>query len=402
MKNIPILLGAMAFVNSLMALSADPENGNQTGYIIPELKIAVDVPATSVKNQNRTSTCWSFSTLSMIESELLRTLHKEYNLSEMFVIRHVYLQKAERYIRMHGNVTFAGGGEPNDVINAIAQYGIIPEEAYSGLLKDSLKHSHGEMDIALKNYVDDLVSDADKKLEGDWLAGLNSIMDHYLGKIPSKFIYEGREYTPVSFAQSLNLFPEDYVLLSSFSYKTMYQPFVLEVPDNWSWGEVYNTSLNDLIMVIDSALSNGYSVVWSADYSEPGFNYATGLAVVPRELYTTNSKVNDKKLQQYNDTELEKRFFDFKNPVPELEVTDELRQVAFDNYSTTDDHGMHIIGKAYNNNGKPYYLVKNSWGTGNDLQGYLYVTEAYIKYKTISLMVNKNALPGGLRNKLGI
>jgi bleomycin hydrolase len=397
-----LLLETLVFIFLIgnPAFAGHKDDHKKTSTNSSPFTLTIEIPATEVKDQAHTSTCWSFSTLSMLESDILRVQKKAYNLSEMFVIRKVYLEKAERYIRMHGNMNFAGGGEANDVIDVIRKYGIVPEEIYSGLLSDTLKHNHSELDYALKKFVENIISNPDKNLNNHWQSKFNDILDRYLGKIPETFKYQGIQYTPQSFADSLHLNLNNYILISSFNHHPFYKPFILEVPDNWSWGEVYNVPLDEMENIVHYVLTKGSSVVWATDYSEVGFGYNEGMAVAPKVLY--DSKRDETKYSKISENEKEKLFFDLTNPVEELNVTQQNRQVAFDNYSTTDDHGMHIVGEAKDSDGKLYFYVKNSWGTDNIFSGYMYVSEPYYLYKTMSIMVDKTFLPDNIRQKLGL
>jgi bleomycin hydrolase len=380
----------------------EPGNGITEPNKGDNFNLEVKLPSTSVKDQNKTNTCWSFSTLSFLESELLRKTGKKYDFSEMYIVREVYMEKAERYVRMHGGMNFAAGGEPNDVTNIVKNFGLMPESAYSGLKVDSLNHIHFEMDAVLKDYVNTIIRNPDKTLTNVWLEGFNSILDSYLGELPETFVADNKEYTARSYAKSLDIDPDDYVLITSFKYKPYYSSFVLEVPDNWSWGEVYNVPLNELSEITDYALENGYSTTWSADVSEKGFSFKNGMAVAPKILYEPASKSESRMVSKLSNDKRDELFFNLKKPVEELVVTEENRQKAFDDYSTQDDHGMHILGKATDKNGHEYYYVKNSWGTDNPYNGYLFVSKPYFEYKTIAIMLHKDAIPVHIKNKLNL
>jgi bleomycin hydrolase len=348
------------------ALAQDKITGEEYNFTIIK-----DLPATSVKNQSLTNTCWSFSVISMLESELLRMGKDTFDLSEMYVVRHIYEEKAEKYIRMHGTINFSGGGFFHDVINAIDSFGIVPDGTYSGLAEGETIHIHTEMDYDLKKYIEKIVLDMNNKDTSDWRDGFTEILDSCLGILPEEFTFGKVSYTPESFASGLNLDLNDYVEITSFNHHPYYQQFMLEVPDNWAWGDFFNVPLDELIEIISYSVDNGYTVAWSADVSEKGFIWNKGVAVVP--------------------------------DIPEKEITQDLRQEGFDSYATTDDHGMHITGLAVDKMGNKYFRVKNSWGvTGSPYKGYLYASEPYVRYKTIAIMVNKNGIPDDIRQKLHI
>jgi bleomycin hydrolase len=346
-----------------------------------------------VQDQSRTSTCWSFSALSFMESELLRSGKGKHNLSEMFVVRMAYLDKAEKYVRMHGTIEFGEGGAFHDIPQVIRRHGIVPEEVYKGLNYGEEKHNHREMESVLKGMLDAIIKNPQSTLTISWKLAFEAVLDAYLGKTPESFIYEGKTFTPVSFGQSLGLNMDDFIILSSFTHHPFYQSFIFEVPDNWAWGSVVNLPLNDFMEVIDHALLNGYTVGWAADVSEKGFNFKEGLAVVP---------MSDDQLKKKTDETAEKTQTIFDAPGPEKEVTQEMRQKAFDNYQTTDDHGMHITGMVKDQTGKKFYVVKNSWGIkNNDCDGYFYASEAYVRYKTMNIMLHKDAIQKEIKKKLG-
>lgn len=311
------------------------------------------------------------------------------NLSEMFVIRNMYIQKAERYVRYHGSVNFGSGGEPHDVINAIKDYGVIPYEVYTGMPAGQDKPAHGEMDGVLKAMLDVMIKTPDGSLNPNWKAAFIGALDGYLGTPPTNFTYQGKNYTPKSFAQFLGINPDDYVEITSFSHHPFYTRFALEVPDNWADYASYNVTLDELKKITDNALNNNYTVDWASDVSEKGFSFKNGVAIVPQKNYEDMSQAEKDSM--------------FTKPGVEKIITQENRQQAFDNLTTTDDHGMQITGIATDQNDNVYYLVKNSWGTDkNDLGGYFYASVPYFLYKTTGIMVHKNAIPKDIATKLGI
>lgn len=346
---------------------------------------------TPVQNQNQTSTCWSFSSLSFFESELIRMgKGKEFNLSEMFVVRKVYPLKADNYVRMHGKTNFAEGGGFPDVIHVLKHYGMVPEEVYSGKKDPLAPHNHKLLETTLKNILHPASLDETQKLDFAFLHNtVNAVCDEYLGKVPEQFEVKGKTYTPKTYAEAMGLNPNDYVFITSFSHHPFYSPFVLEIPDNWNWQTAYNVPLADLQNLMSTAINNGYTFAWGADVSEKGFMRADGLAIVPETPYAQMTEEERKGLAT--------------KPMKQLAITQELRQKAFDNYETQDDHGMHVVGMVRDQNGTLYYVVKNSWGKeSNQCDGYFYASESYVLYKTTSIMIHKKALSAELAKKLGI
>ena len=345
-------------------LSAQPKNETISGYHFETL---VDLPSTNIKDQHKSSTCWSFSTLSFLESEMIRMGGPQVDLSEMFVVWNCYRAKADRYVRMHGNTNFGPGGAFHDVLWTIRNYGIVPEEVYRGLTIGGSKPVHGEMDDALKSYVERIVANKNQKLSPVWYSTFTDMLNNYLGGVPDKFTYNGKEYSPKSFAKEfVKINPDDYVEIGSFTHHPFYSKFILEIPDNWLWQEIYNVPINEMTEIIDYALANGYTVAWAAE---------------------------DKQLEEV---------YKIDAPGKEKIVTQEMRQTDFDNYTSTDDHGMHITGTAKDQNGTVYYKVKNSWGDYNDYNGYFYVSKPYVALRTIDFMVHKNGIPKNIRTKLGL
>ncbi len=397
------LLGVLLLLPSLHAFSEDnsKEKKEPKGYIFEDI---LELPATSVKDQHRSGTCWSFSGLSLLESEMLRLGKPEVNLSEMFIVWHTYNEKAKKHVRVHGNLNFAAGGAFHDVTNMISKYGIVPESVYDGLEYGEENHVHGEMDRVLREFVDAVIENKNRKLSTAWREAFRKTLDSYLGELPREFEYEGETYTPLSFARDyVGLNMTDYVEITSYTHHPFYSKFILEVPDNWSWDEMYNVPLKDLEEIIDYSLINGYTIAWAADVSEKGFVSSNkGIAVLPAVPEPDMSDAEITRWEELPEREKEKELYQLEKPVPEMEVNQEMRQAAFDNFQTTDDHGMHIIGMAKDQEGKTFYKVKNSWGDYNKYDGYFYVSKPYVSYKTMDIMVHKDAIPPQIREKLGI
>lgn len=376
------LLLAVTWLNAQPPITTNKKDG---GYNFSLKKF---VSTTSVKNQYKSNTCWCFSTQSFLESELMRMGKGSLDLSEMFVVRNMYIQKAERYVRYHGTTNFSPGGEPHDVMNAVREFGLLPMEVYPGNSGSAEKPVHGEMDAVLKAMLDVMIRTPDGSLNLNWKNAFTGALDGYLGTPPDTFTYQGKTYTAKSYAQSLGINPDDYVEITSFTHHPFYTSFILEVPDNWAAEQVYNVPLEDLKRITDNALANNYSVDWASDVTEKGFSYKNGVAIVPAK--------------NIEDMTAEEKDSLFVAPHAEKTITQKTRQEAFDNLTTTDDHGMQIVGMANDQNGNSYYLVKNSWGAENDLKGYFYCSVPYFLYKTTSIMVNKRALPKDILNKLGL
>ncbi|MCG6188547.1 C1 family peptidase [Maribellus maritimus] len=397
------LLFAVVFTalvaNTLFAGNEIKKNKREPGY---EFKDEVLLPATPVKDQYRSGTCWSFSALSFLESEMLRLGKPEVDLSEMFVVWHAYSEKAKKHVRLHGNLNFSAGGAFHDVTNMIREFGIVPESVYDGLEYGEEKHVHGEMDRVLRESVDAVVENKNRKLSTVWHETIDQTLNSYLGELPESFDYKGKAYNPRSFASDyIGLNMDDYVEISSYTHHPFYSKFILEVPDNWSWDKVYNVPLKDLEEIIDYSLNNGFTVAWAADVSEKGFATSNkGVAVLPAAPSEDMSDAEIARWEALSEREKEKELYELKNPVPEMDVTQEMRQLAFDNYQTTDDHGMHIVGISKNQEGKVFYKVKNSWGDYNKYQGYFYASKPYVNYKTMCIMVHKDAIPKKIREKL--
>jgi len=371
----------------------------QDGYeftTVKELKI------TPVHNQSRTGTCWSFSGVAMLEAELLRLGKGEYDLSEMFVVNHSYRDKATKHVRLHGLSEFAEGGSFADVLYVFKHYGAMPREVYAGLEYGEEEHVHGELVRAATGFVKGIITNPNGKLSPVWPKALQGIVDAYLGEIPATFQYKGRQYTPQSFGESLGLNMDDYVSLTSYTHEPFYTSFGMEIPDNWRWALSYNLPLDELMEVFDNAINTGYTVAWGSDVSEAGF-IRDGLATVPDIAAIETSGSDQERWVGLSRTERDAEIRKLATmPCKEVEVTQELRQQGYDNYQTTDDHGMLIYGIAKDQTGKKFYMVKNSWGTNNKYKGTWYASEAYVAYKTINITVHKNAIPQAIKTKLGI
>jgi aminopeptidase C len=356
---------------------------------------------TPVKNQASTGTCWSFSMLGYIESELLRTGKPEVDLSEMFVVYHSYKDKADNYVRRHATANFAEGGSFEDVLYVLKNYGIVPDSEMAGFNYGEEKHRHGELDKLTKAYVDVIVSNPNRKISTAWKAGFTGILDAYLGKVPAEFTFSGRKFTPQTYAQSLGLNFDDYVSLTSFTHHPYYQDFAIEIPDNWRNGTSKNLPLDEFMQVFDYAVNEGYCIAWGSDVSEKGFS-RDGVGVNPEIKLDKLPGSDQAKWLGISQKEMEEKIYKMKGPQTEVQVTAELRQKDFDNYQTTDDHGMVIYGIAKDQNGTKYYLVKNSWGTDSKYKGIWYASESFVKHKTINIIVHKDAIPKNIRKKLNI
>lgn len=387
------MLLLFAFLFSNASISQDQ------GY---KFEKVADLPATSVKNQFSSGTCWNFAGLSFLESELMRLHRGEYDLSEMFIVRYTYLEKAIRYVRYHGHINFSSGGAFHDVTYIIKKYGIVPEEVYPGLNYGTEKHQHGELDAILKAYVDAVIRNHNKELTTAWQRGFEAILDAYLGPVPENFTYKGKKYTPETFAEGLSLNTDDYVTITSFTHHPFYEEFILELPDNWLHGKAYNVPLNELEQIVQYSLKNGYTAAWATDVSEKGFSRSNGLAIVPDFQIESLEGTEQERWERLSQAERDKEIYTFDEPVKEKEITQEIRQIAFDNYSTTDDHGMHITGLYKDQNGTLYYLTKNSWGINNPYDGYWYASSAFFNYKTTNIMVHKNGIPKSIAKKLDL
>ena len=401
MKSYRILVAAAlaAVCASLAAQSRQPAPVSTKDYEFTTVK---EIPVTSVKNQYRSGTCWCFSALSFLESEAIRNKNiKDENLypdfSEMYVIRKAYADRAQKYVRLNGKLNMAAGSDFGDVMEVAATYGLMDQQAYTGMNYGYDLPVQGELDAVLKGYVDAVIKNPNKKLTPVWPKGFEGILDAYLGEVPERFTVNGVSYTPESYRNFYRINTDDYVGLTSFTHHPFYTEFAIEVEDNWRWTTSWNVPLEEFMAVIDNAIANGYTVAWGGDVSEPGFT-RDGLAI----LVDTEAKATSGSDQERWVGKADEQKPAEKKTVKELEVTQENRQQMFDEKTSTDDHGMHLYGTAKDQNGNKYYLIKNSWGVTGAYDGIWYMSENFCKAKTLNIVVNKKAIPANIRKKLGI
>jgi bleomycin hydrolase len=391
----PLFIAATFFVGITSSLAQDilvnslKVNASEKSKESFTFTDVINLANTPVKNQGSSGTCWSYSGNSFLESEMIRIGRQPIELSQIFSARNAYVEKGKNYVRMHGAVTLGDGGSLHDVTNMLKKYGAVPQEIYTGLNYGTSKNKFGEMGALTEGLLVAAVKNPNGELTPNWIKAYEAVIDSYLGQVPQNFNYKGKNYTPQTFAKDVvGLNPDEYVEISSYSNAPYYTKTMLMVPDNWSFDMVYNVRLNDMTDIIDNALKNGFTVAWATDVSEKSFSWKNGVAYIP------TVKVEDMTPEEKENM--------FNGPKPEMEITEDLRQKAFDNYQTTDDHGMHIVGVSKDQDGKEYYIVKNSWGATNDYKGYLYVTKNFIKYKTTAFMVNKAAIPAAIAKKMGV
>ena len=359
-------------------------------------------PITSIKNQNQSGTCWAFSSLSFFESELLRMGKGEFDLCEMYLAHKTYEDRAKASVRMHGDISFSQGGSFYDAVYCMKHYGMIPQDAMPqpGTLYGDTLPNHNELFNIAEAYVNAVAKGSQKKLSPVWFNGLNAIYDSYLGVVPEKFTHNGKEYTPKTYMESLGLDMNDYVSLTSYTHHPFYEQFVIEVQDNWRWGLSYNLPLDEFMETMDYAVKNGFTFAWGSDVSETGFT-RNGIAVCPDVKKGADLTGSD--MARWTGLSATDRRNELTSrPLPEIEVTQEMRQEAYDNWETTDDHGMLIYGIAKDQNGKEYFMVKNSWGFSGKYKGIWYASKAFVAYKTMNILIHKDGIPKKIAKKLGL
>ncbi|MBN1388789.1 MAG: aminopeptidase [Bacteroidales bacterium] len=397
-KIISVLLIAFLFLNASAQRNRAKKDVEPEGY---KFTTFVSLDATPVKNQSRTGTCWCFATTSFIESELLRMGKGEYDLSEMFIVRYTYLDRLEDNYLRRGKGNLGPGGLSHDWLHVFSNYGVVPEEVYTGINYDSETHNHSELQGFINAVAEVPVQRKDRSEQ--YYQVVDALLDTYLGEVPSTFTYKGITYTPETFAQGLGINPGDYVEITSFNHFPFYTKGQVEVPDNWRHKEMYNVPIDELVEIMDYALENGYTVDWDGDVSEKGFSHTNGVAINPDVSKPEDLSETDRaRFEDMSPQERLEEVYKFEKPFPEVNVTQEIRQEGYEKFVTTDDHLMHVTGIVNDQNGTKYYITKNSWGTErNRFGGYLNMSESYVKAKVIFIMVHKDAVPDEIRQKLG-
>ena len=401
MKKLFIFAAMGLFSISGMAQEAK-EQPKEEGFVFTTVK---ELPITSIKNQNRAGTCWCYSSMAFLEAELLRMGKGEYDFSEMYIVHNTYLDRADKAVRTHGDASFSQGGSFYDVIYGMEHFGLVPEsEMRPGAMYGDSLSNHTELSAVSDAVVAAIAKGRLSKLQSDangtplWKKSIEAIHDIYLGERPEKFTYNGKEYTPKSFYESTGLNADDYVSLTSYTHHPFYSQFVLEIQDNWRWALSYNLPIDELMEVFDNAIMNGYSIAWGSDVSENGFT-RDGIAVMPDQEKAQELSGSD--MAHWLKMKPEEKKLNTK-PQPQIWCTQEQRQLAYDNWETTDDHGMLIYGIAKDQEGNEYYMVKNSWGKTGKYDGIWYASKAFVRYKTMNIVVHKDALPKDIAKKLGI
>ncbi len=364
----------------------------------------IEVPHTIVQNQGSSGTCWDFAGTGFVEAEILRKYGVVLNLSEMYFDRWAYNTKFEKYVRLHGESTISCGGEVIDVLYALTEKGMIPQDYYTGLVLGEDRHNHWEMHSLINEYAKVVISKKNGRLmPGVYPKMMDKILDVYLGEVPTEFEYEGVKYTPKTFAEKYPLNINDYVQIGAYLHKEMYKPFNIYIQDNWTATDTYNMTLDELMEELDNALNNGYTVGWAQDVSDKGFSRKAGAAVVLTYDIEKIRQSDPKRYKKMTDEEIRESMYKFESVMPEIdEVTDEMHQEAYDTWNTTDDHSMLIVGIAHDQNGNKYYKVKNSWGEAGEYKGYWYCSVPFVRLHTIFFTLNKEGLTQSMKDKLNI
>lgn len=363
-----------------------------------EFTVIKEAPVTSIKNQYRSGTCWCFSALSFLESEIIRMKGcNDIDLSEMFVVGKSYHDRGIKYVRLDGALGFSAGSSFGDVLHVVDDYGIVPQSAMSGMNYGTDKPEQSELDAVLEAYIKAVTENPNRKLTTAWLKGYDGIINAYLGEYPTQFEYNGASYTPESFRDWLGINADDYVNLTSFTHHPFYEPFIIEVRDNWRWDSAYNLPIDEFMEVMYNAIDKGFTIAWGSDVSEAGFT-RNGLATVP-DVDQKPGAGSDQEHWLGKDESAKPQVITSSS---EKTITQEMRQIAYDNKQTTDDHGMHIYGLAQDQDGNKFFIVKNSWGDAGKYNGIWYASDAFVRYKTLNIVVHKDALPKDIKKKLGI
>lgn len=399
MKKILLIAAAALLCVNAVAQPAEKKKADE-GFVFTTVKAN---PVTSVKNQASSGTCWCFSALSFVESEAIRkgTANTDIDLSEMFVVGNTYIDRAVKYIRTDGNLSYGQGSSCKDVFYSMKDHGIVPNVEMPGLNYGTELHRHAELAAGCKGFVQAIATNPNRKLTPVWKDALKGIVEAYLGKFPEEFTVDGKQFTPKSYFESLKINPDDYIDFTSWTHIPYYEQSPVEVGDNWRWEYAYNVPLDEMVEIIDYAINHGYTVAWGADVSEQGFT-RNGIGVAPDPEFINKAREAGSDEARWLGVTSSTAKFEVKGPVKEVTVTPELRQEGYDDKSTTDDHGMHIFGIAKDQNGTKYYMVKNSWGTSSKYEGIWYISETYLRYKTMDFLVNKDALPKDIKKKCGI
>ncbi len=398
MKTLKITV--LFMISMLLAMPVQAQKEEKPVYQITD---DVEVPHTIVQNQAKSGTCWCFAGTGFAEAEILRKYDVKVNLSEMFSVRWAYTKKFDRFVQLHSATNLSCGGEVFDVLYAINDAGMITDEAYSGLVIGDDKHNHSEIQKVIEGYAKIVTQKSNGRiLYETYPKALNGILDAYLGEVPEEFEYNGVKYTPKSFAEKYALNINEYVQFASFSDKEMYKPFLVMIPDNWTYTPTYNMGFDEMMTEVDNALNNGYTVGWAQDVSDKGFSRKAGVAIVPETDVNKIRESNPKAFKKMTDEEIAEKIYSFEYVMPEQEVTEEMHQRAYNDWSTGDDHSMLIVGIAHDQNGTKYYKVKNSWGETGPYKGYWYCSEQFVRLHTVFFTVNKAAFSDSMKNNLSI